>query len=143
MPSRNQILASSVSLGEDVRSRPNALREAGRRPGRLVVLSSVTNWSIESSRPLDNLDICSAVAASCVELEVDCCTKSRIFSMARTTDCAPEACSSIVELISWVISVRRVVALAICVEPVVCSLVAAPICWIAERLGRLDYDRAL
>src|SRR5713226_1310901 len=59
----------------------------------------------------------------------DCCTSSRILSIARTTACAPEACSSTAELISCVISVRRLVALAICVEPTDCSLVAAPISW--------------
>jgi hypothetical protein len=48
-----------------------------------------------------------------VELDVDCCTSSRMRSIERTTACAPEACSSTEELISWVISVSRLVALAI------------------------------
>ena len=69
----------------------------------------------------------SAAAASSVELEVDCCTSSRIFSIARTTACEPEACSSTDELISCVISVSRLVAFAICDEPLDCSVVAAPI----------------
>ena len=72
-------------------------------------------------------DICSEDAANSVELEVDCCTSSRMRSMALTTACAPEACSSTAELISWVISFSRVVARAICEEPCDCSLVAAPI----------------
>jgi len=52
-------------------------------------------------------------AANSVELEVDCCTISRIRSIARTTACAPPACSSTADVISCVISLRRVVALAI------------------------------
>ncbi len=80
-----------------------------------------------SSMERDILDICSAEAASSVEPEDERCTSSRIFSIARTTACAPEACSSTEELISCVISFSRVVALAICDEPCDCSLVAAPI----------------
>jgi hypothetical protein len=83
--------------------------------------------SMKSSRPRDIFDICSAEAASSVDPEVDCCTSSRMRSMAFTTACAPEACSSTAELISWVISFSRVVARAICEEPCDCSFVAAPI----------------
>ena len=72
----------------------------------------------------ESLDICSAAAASSVELEVDCCTSSRIRSIERTTACAPEACSSTEDVISCVISVSRLVALAICAEPLDCSMVA-------------------
>src|SRR5579862_3738161 len=85
--------------------------------------------SMNSSRLRDIFDICSDEAASSVELEVDSCTSSRIRSMALTTACAPDACSSTAELISCVISFRRVVARAICEEPCDCSLVAAPISW--------------
>ena len=83
--------------------------------------------SMVSSSDRDILDICSAEAASSVEPEVVWLISSRIFSIARTTACAPEACSSTEELISCVISFKRVVALAIWVEPCDCSAVAAPI----------------
>src|SRR5579859_7814851 len=83
--------------------------------------------SMKSSKLRDIFDICSDDAASSVELDVDCCTSSRIRSMALTTAWAPEACSSTAELISCVISFNRVVARAICDEPCDCSLVAAPI----------------
>src|SRR5205814_7187923 len=89
--------------------------------GRVAV--SRTKRSMLSSRLRESLSICSAAAESSVELDADCWTSSRIFSMARTTACAPEACSSTAELISCVISVRRLVALAICDEPTDCSLV--------------------
>ena len=79
------------------------------------------------SRLRDIFDICSEEAASSVEPEVERCTSSRMRSMAFTTACAPEACSSTAELISWVISFSRVVARAICDEQWDCSLVAAPI----------------
>ncbi len=82
---------------------------------------------MNSSRPRDIFDICSDDAASSVEPEVEDCTSSRIRSMALTTACAPEACSSTAELISWVISFSRVVARAIWDDPCDCSLVAAPI----------------
>ena len=62
---------------------------------------------MDSRSPRDIFDICSAEAASSVEPEVDCCVSSRMRSMAFTTACAPEACSSTAELISWVISFRR------------------------------------
>ena len=78
--------------------------------GPLRPASASAKRSMESSRPRDIFDICSAEAASSVELEVDCCTSSRMRSMAFTTACAPEACSSTAELISWVISLSRVVA---------------------------------
>src|SRR5258706_5931428 len=83
--------------------------------------------SIESSSPRDIFDIGSEEAASSVEPEVEDCTSSRMRSMACTTACAPDACSSTAELISCVISFNRVVARAICDEPCDCSLVAAPI----------------
>src|SRR6202040_1499672 len=86
-----------------------------------------TKRAMLSSKLRDSFSICSAAADSSVELDADCCTSSRILSMARTTACAPEACSSTAELISWVISVRRLVAFAICEEPTDCSFVAAPI----------------
>ena len=70
-----------------------------------------------SSSRADILDICSAEAASSVDPEVDAAPCSRICSIARTTACAPEACSSTAELISCVISFNRVVARAICEEP--------------------------
>ena len=82
-----------------------------------------------SRRLRESLSICSAAAESSVELDADCWTSSRILSIARTTACAPDACSSTAELISWVISVRRPVALAICDDPTDCSAVAAPISW--------------
>ena len=82
---------------------------------------------MDDNRPRDIFDICSADAASSVEPEVEFCTSSRMRSIAFTTACAPEACSSTAELISWVISFSRVVARAICEEPCDCSLVAAPI----------------
>ena len=80
-----------------------------------------------SSSTRDILDIWSDEAASSVEPEVEACTSSRMRSIACTTACAPEACSSTAELISCVISFRRVVARAIWDEPCDCSLVAAPI----------------
>src|SRR5260370_133074 len=99
-----------------------------------------------SSKLRESFSICSAAAESSVELDADCCTSSRILSMARTTACAPEACSSTAELISWVISVRRLVALAICEEPTDCSLVAAPISWelvdFRNNVGNLVESRA-
>lgn len=61
----------------------------------------------------ESFEECFAMAASWEELDVACWTTSRIFSIARTTDCTPVACSSIVELISWVISVSREVAFEI------------------------------
>ena len=82
---------------------------------------------MEDSRSRDILDICSAEAANSVEPEVDRWISSRIRSIALTTACAPEACSSTAELISWVISFSRVVARAICDDPCDCSFVAAPI----------------
>ena len=82
---------------------------------------------MDSRSPRDIFDICSAEAASSVEPEVDCCVSSRMRSMAFTTACAPEACSSTAELISCVISFSLVVARAIWDEPCDCSLVAAPI----------------
>ena len=90
---------------------------------------SSTKRSIDSNMERAILDICSDEAANSVEPEEERCTSSRIFSIARTTACAPDACSSTDELISCVISFRRVVALAICEEPCDCSLVAAPISW--------------
>src|SRR5580765_4952787 len=97
-------------------------REVGEpSPGRSEKLS------IDPSKSRDIFDICSAEAASSVEPEVEFCTSSRIRSMALTTACAPDACSSTAELISCVSSFRRVVARAICDEPCDCSLVAAPI----------------
>ena len=68
------------------------------------------NRSMDSSSLRAIFDICSDDAANSVEPEVERCVSSRIFSIARTTACAPEACSSTDELISWVISFKRVVA---------------------------------
>ena len=95
-------------------------------------LSARAKRSMKSSRLRDIFDICSEEAASSVELDVDCCTSSRIRSMALTTAWAPDACSSTAELISWVISLRRVVARAICEEP--CRLFVG---------GRADFLREL
>src|SRR5262249_36115181 len=89
--------------------------------------ASSTKRSMVSSRLRDIFDICSAEAASSVDPTVVWAISWRIFPMARTTAWAPAACSSTEELISCVISLSRVVALAICVDPCDCSLVAAPI----------------
>src|SRR5262249_38462439 len=109
-------------------ARAPAAARAVRRPSLWVdESSSIPNRFMESNNPRDILDICSADAASSVEPEVVCCTNSRMRSMALTTACAPDACSSTAELISCVISFSRVVARAICEEPCDCSFVAAPI----------------
>src|SRR5260221_15483 len=97
---------------------------------------SRTNRSIASSMERDIFDICSAEAASSVEPEDERCTSSRIFSIALTTACAPEACSSTEELISCVISLSRVVALAICDDPWDCSLVAKA----TTRLNEITHE---
>src|SRR5438874_5132188 len=47
--------------------------------------SASAKRSMKSSRLRDILDICSDDAANSVELEVDCCTSSRMRSMALTT----------------------------------------------------------
>src|SRR5215470_7473723 len=102
-----------------------AWRVAGLVSVRVATCSA--NRSRELSRSRDMRDICSAEAASSVEPDVVCCTSSRMRSIALTTAVAPDACSSTAELISWVISFRRVVARAICEDPCDCSFVAAPI----------------
>src|SRR6266576_6760173 len=81
------------------RALPLAPVFSSRRPIRRSICSSA-NRSMESSSPRDIFDICSAEAANSVEPEVVCCTSSRMRSMALTTACAPEACSSTAELIS-------------------------------------------
>ena len=60
------------------------MRRGGNR--RLSEWPIVENEAIHaSSRLRESLNICSAAAESSVELEADCCTSSRILSMARTT----------------------------------------------------------
>ena len=103
---------------------PHRNRFAALRPGPIVRERIGPSMS---SRLRDSLDICSAAAASSVELEVDCCTSSRIFSIARTTACAPDACSSTDGIDLLRDFGEAVVALAICDEPLDCSFVAAPI----------------
>src|SRR2546423_3462594 len=113
------------SPGQDFAATAARARGSGWRP-RCCALSS-TNRSMASMSARAIFDICSADAASSVEPEVVCCTSSRMRSIALTTACAPDACSSTAEFISCVSSLRRVVARAICDEPCDCSLVAAPI----------------
>jgi hypothetical protein len=65
-------------------------------------------------------------ADSSVELDADCCTSSRILSIAAPRP-ARRRPASRRRVDFLVISVSRPVALAICDEPTDCSLVAAPI----------------
>jgi len=74
-----------------------------RRPTTLTLLAgAVENKAVHAIEQVaGELEHLLGSGESSVELDADCCTSSRILSMARTTACAPEACSSTAELISW------------------------------------------